>query len=232
MEEAKLYTCTTLEQTVPLKEFRETLVNVPLFSGYCRDCPNCGRYWSCPPFSEPSECLWDRYETIWIFGRKLLLSQELQDEEISMDEMTARSKALLHPEKERLLGELLELERQFPGSLALSAGSCEGCPPKQCARAEGKPCLPPERLRCSLESLALPASTESPPTNGFFGSALPVSAVLLGFSLFRGVWSTPCGLNSSAIAAPFPKFLSRLFGGYSGACPLPLLVCYLSSKGS
>jgi DegV family protein with EDD domain len=87
-------------------------------------------------------------------------------------------------------------------------------------------------LLFSLESLALPASTESPPTNGFFGSALPVSAVLLGFSLFRGVWSTPCGLNSSAIAAPFPKFLSRLFGGYSGTCPLPLLVCYLSSKGS
>ena len=149
----KQYRVEEFEAKVSVQEYREHCLDIPRIRGYCQACENYGKRWSCPPFTEPSECLWDRYETIWIFGRKLLLSQELQDEEISMDEMTARSKALLHPEKERLLGELLELERQFPGSLALSAGSCEGCPPKQCARAEGKPCLHPERLRCSLESL-------------------------------------------------------------------------------
>ncbi len=88
------------------------------------------------------------------------------------------------------------------------------------------------RACCSLESLALPASTESPPTNGFFGCGVAgIGSCYWGFRYSAGS-GTPCGLNSSAIAAPFPKFLSRLFGGYSGTCPLPLLVCYLSSKGS
>lgn len=141
------------EAKVSVADYQEHCLDIPRIQGYCQACENYGRRWSCPPFSEPSQQVWARYETIWIFGRKLLLSQELQDEEISMEEMTARSKQLLHPEKERLLHQLLELEQHFPGSMALSAGSCEECLPNPCARAEGKPCLHPERMRHSLESL-------------------------------------------------------------------------------
>ncbi len=75
MEEQALYTCATLERTVPLKEFRETLVDVPRFSGYCRDCPHCGRYWSCPPFSFDPMTLWMRYEAIHLYVRKLVFTK-------------------------------------------------------------------------------------------------------------------------------------------------------------
>ena len=49
--------------------------------------------------------------------------------------------------------ELFELEKEFPGSVSLSAGSCGMCRGGGCTRPEGKPCRFPEKMRFSIESL-------------------------------------------------------------------------------
>ena len=147
MEEAKLYTCTTLERTVPLKEFRETLVDVPRFLGYCQDCPNCGQFWSCPPFGFDPLTLWQRYEAIRLYARKLVFTKD----RLFPGERRAFEERELPKIKEDMARTLLRREAEAPGSLALFPGKCEWCP--VCARREGKPCRTPDRMRYSIEAL-------------------------------------------------------------------------------
>ena len=147
MEETKLYTCTTLERTVPLKEFRETLVDVPLFSGYCRDCPHYGRYWSCPPFPFDPESLWGRYDRLMLHAQKVTFSKG----RLFPGERRAFEEKELPKIKEDMARELLRREADIPGSLALFPGRCDWCP--VCARTEGKPCRTPDRMRYSIEAL-------------------------------------------------------------------------------
>ena len=147
MEETKLYTCTTLERTVPLKEFRETLVDVPLFSGYCRDCPNWGRYWSCPPFSFDPMAIWERYASLRLYARKLVFRKD----RLFPGERRAFEEKELPKIKEAMARALLAMEAEVPGSLALFPGKCEWC--SVCARIEGQPCRTPDRMRYSIEAL-------------------------------------------------------------------------------
>ena len=57
----------------------------------------------------------------------------------------------LRREKERMMDALLGLERETPGSLALSAGGCTLC--SDCTRPEGQPCRKPEKMRYSIDAL-------------------------------------------------------------------------------
>ena len=77
MEWDALYTVATLDRTVPLDEFRQGLVDVPRFSGYCRDCPDYGQTWSCPPFGFDPAAVWEKYDAIRLYARKLVFAKDL-----------------------------------------------------------------------------------------------------------------------------------------------------------
>ena len=147
MEDETLYTCTTLDRTVPLDEFRRDLVDVPRFSGYCQDCPNYGRFWSCPPFWFDPMTLWQRYDALRLYARKLVFTKD----RLFPGERRAFEATELPKIKGDLARELLAMEAEATGSLALFAGKCDLCP--ACARTEGKPCRMPERMRYSIEAL-------------------------------------------------------------------------------
>ena len=147
MEETKLYTSKTLTRTVPLCEFREGLVDVPRFSGYCRDCPNYGRYWSCPPYDFDPAAVWERYEGLLLYVRKVVFAKD----RLFPGERRAFEAQELPKIKGDMARALLALEAERPGSLALFPGRCDWCP--VCARTEGQPCRTPERMRWSIESL-------------------------------------------------------------------------------
>lgn len=147
MEETSLYSCTTLEKTVPLKEFRRDLVDVPRFLGYCLDCPNSGRFWSCPPFGFDPMTLWQQYDALRLYARKLVFTKD----RLFPGQRRAFEATELPKVKGDLARELLAMEAEAPGSLALFAGKCDLCP--VCARVEGKPCRMPERMRYSIEAL-------------------------------------------------------------------------------
>ena len=147
MEETPLYRCETKTRTVPLEAFRRDLVDVPRFSGYCRDCPHHGRFWSCPPFDFDPMTVWKGYDRLLLYLCKVTFHRD----RLFPGERRAFEERELPHIKAAMARELLALEGERPGSLALFAGRCDLCP--VCARVAGEPCRMPGRMRYSLEAL-------------------------------------------------------------------------------
>ncbi len=147
MEDRKYYTSETLTWTVPMGEFMRDLVDVPRFLGYCRNCPNFGRYWSCPPFDLDPVEIWGRYGQLLLYARKVIFIRD----RLFPGERRTFEREELPKIKGAMARELLALEAKTPGSLALFPGRCDGC--SVCARTEGKPCRMPDRMRWSIEAL-------------------------------------------------------------------------------
>ena len=144
---------TPLQAEVSVEEFVKTCVDIPKFYACCEACPNFQKRWSCPPFSFSVEELWASFHTLVFYGKKIHTPSDWLGQQYSPQEMAERYRLLLAPVKEQLLTEILNMEQLYPGSLALSAGSCNVCGEEKCTRAEGKPCCKPEKMRYSIESL-------------------------------------------------------------------------------
>lgn len=132
-----------LDAIVPVGEYVRTCVDIPKFLGYCKECPSYGNRWSCPPFEKDPMTIWTQYETVRLCGY-VLPNEPGQSVMGALENMEQA--------KDRLMEELLELERTIPGSFALSCGTCRICG-DHCTRPEGKPCRMPEKMRHSIESL-------------------------------------------------------------------------------
>ena len=141
----------TLTAEVRLEEYVKGYVDVERFEACCARCRGWGRTWACPPYDfDPME-IWKSYGSILLYAKKVTLPDEAVDEEHSGEELARIYNELLAPVKRELLGELFTLERETPGSLALSAGGCDIC--STCTRGEGLPCRAPDRMRYSVESI-------------------------------------------------------------------------------
>ncbi len=138
----ELYTVERREAEVFVADYLREFVDVPKFLGYCRECENFGRRWACPPFDFDPVDVWNKYRTLHIYAKIITPGRNTTQGEM---------KDVLFAEKSALFEELLGLEETCPGSLALSAGTCEMC--RDCTRPLGVPCRYPEKLRWSLEAL-------------------------------------------------------------------------------
>ena len=138
---------------VPMKEYLESCVDVPQFLGYCKQCSNYNRIWSCPSHDFDPETYFAAYSQIMIVGHKIILPEELTRKVLTKEEQEPLLKDLLTEPKLTLDKEMLSLEKQHPGSRALSGGSCLYCSPGTCARISGEPCRFPEKMRYSIEAL-------------------------------------------------------------------------------
>lgn len=127
---------------VPVGEFLETCVDVKKFEALCRQCPNYGKIWACPPLGEDPLALWREYETLELHARVLIPGESMGEKEL----MEA-----FREEKLRLSRKVLNLEKNHPGSRSMAASTCLQCSP--CQRVLGRPCLHPEQLRYSIEAL-------------------------------------------------------------------------------
>lgn len=135
------YTVEEYEARVAVSEYMAECVHVETFLAFCRECASYGTIWSCPPFDFSPEAIWQAHETFLIRGRKILTDGAVKPE----------IHKILAQEKRQLLDELLLLEKEYPGSAALSAGNCREC--LSCAKIEGAPCRKPDRMRYSIEAL-------------------------------------------------------------------------------
>lgn len=140
-----------LQKEIAVSDFSRECVDIPRFAECCRLCPNYGRRWSCPPFDFSPEDLWKGYHSLLLQCRVIPVPRALQEQELSQQEINAQSRTLLRPYKQAMLQEMIALERQFPGSLALDAGSCDRC--EDCARDAGLPCRHTDTLCYSVEAL-------------------------------------------------------------------------------
>mgnify|MGYP001660760913 CR=1 FL=1 len=136
---------------VPLTDFKKYCLNIPQTMEACAACPRYGTVWSCPPFEEGPEAFWNSFQTIELFGKKLILSEALREPVYTMDQLTQESKRIMAPYKDLLREDLLNREKGYPGSYSLSVGACEIC--EECTRKKGDPCLHPEQMRPSVEAI-------------------------------------------------------------------------------
>lgn len=141
------------EATVSVEEYMEQCVDVPTFLECCKQCGNYEKIWSCPSYDFDPVDYWNKYQTFQIVGIKIYVPKDLLTQTFEEEERNECMKSIVFPHKKELDDQLWLMEQQVPGSVALSAGSCQNCPPEECTRPEGKPCRHPERMRYSIESL-------------------------------------------------------------------------------
>ena len=117
--------------------------------GYCLNCPNYNKNWSCPPHDFNEFNYIKKYKYAYIISGKIATDKlELEDRD---DVSETFEKA-----RREFSDLLMEEEKKHNGSVALIAGNCYQC--DKCTKADGEPCILKEKLRYSLESLGLKVS--------------------------------------------------------------------------
>lgn len=154
-DQKKNYECTVerYETEVPVEEYVEQCVDVDTFLECCKQCENYNRIWSCPSFDFDALQYWKKYRFFHIIGLKLTIPEELRRKTLTKEEQNQVISQILWKEKAKLSEELFEEEKKYPGSISLSAGSCQNCKKNTCTKLEGKPCRFPEKMRYSVEAL-------------------------------------------------------------------------------
>lgn len=135
----------------PVSDFVKTCVDIPRFLVSCKECPNFDKRWSCPPFNFSVEAIWKQYTGILLYEIKIPISRDLQEKTYAQAELNEISREILAPVKKQMTEDLLVMEKQNPGSMALFAGTCEIC--ENCDKEDGEPCRHPEQMRYSIEAL-------------------------------------------------------------------------------
>ena len=131
---------TVVDRDRYVRDFRD----VATFEECCRQCPNYGNRWGCPPFDHDTLQDLLPYEKVMIVGVKLTPN----DHRMPMEQVYE----LMRPELDRINEHLLELEQKVDGLAFGFVGKCPYCNGVPCARKQGKPCRHPDVVRPSLEA--------------------------------------------------------------------------------
>ncbi|MBF8982745.1 hypothetical protein IZY60_04240 [Lutibacter sp. B2] len=129
-----------------------------IFIGFCKDCKYYNKIWACPPYDFETVDLIDPYKYAYIIGSKIYLNKlngklkELLNNdhvEFVVNEIYKSARAVLDQE-------LMNIENKESDSKVLFAGRCMMC--DICAKGNNKPCIYPDQLRYSLESIGFDVS--------------------------------------------------------------------------
>ncbi len=145
------YQTKKLEGGIDIPTYLKEYVDIPTFLECCKACPNYGNLWSCPPYDFDVEDYWRQFAYIQVYATQILFDREDTQRTYDSCELQQIMEEILGKEKARLAGWMEQKEKEYPGSRALSAGSCMLC--ASCCRKEKQPCRHPERMRYSIESL-------------------------------------------------------------------------------
>ncbi|WP_455645533.1 DUF2284 domain-containing protein [Methanosphaera sp.] len=137
-------------KTVPTKEFYKNYVNLEFTEKLCSECPQYNNNWACPKFEEDVTEYWKKYENIELIATKIVFTEEFLEKTYKQEEIMQIVDNTLFKEKSNITDELMEKEKQYNG-LALSAGYCDIC--SKCSRIDNKPCIHPDLVRHSIESI-------------------------------------------------------------------------------
>lgn len=139
------YTTERFTAEIAVDEYIEKYVAVEEFLECCKACPNYDKKWSCPSYDFDVLEYWKKYDTAYFIAEKIIFDEEYVGKEVSADDVVEEV-------KQALSEELFEREKNEPGSISLSAGSCSLCT-NGCSRLDGEPCRYPDKMRYSIESL-------------------------------------------------------------------------------
>ncbi|MFZ5354040.1 MAG: DUF2284 domain-containing protein [Bacillota bacterium] len=134
----------------------DSYYNPTVITSYCAGCEKYGRYWSCPPHFFDTQAFVNNYNKALIVGMQVFMDADGKDFE-----------EVFHEERRKLGQHMEELASKHEGSKIIIAGHCYQC--DICSRVKNQPCIKPDKLRYSLESLGYEVSSIS---NGIL--ALPI----------------------------------------------------------
>lgn len=140
-------TCTLIWEeplTLPADTLRAVYYHPETLKPLCTVCENYGCNYACPPLSLDVEALLRQYAQAHLLAARLRLPPTLPKELLAS--LYVNAMAVFNRR-------LLACEAAEAGSLAIAPGHCTLCP--RCARADGKPCPSPERVRLSLDAFSL-----------------------------------------------------------------------------
>ena len=136
---------------IAMEDYNKDYVNSDGFLNYCRDRLGYERVWACPQYDFDPEDYWREYKYFHIIGTRVVFDLSGSHEEIKSDGIRKSMKQACLKEKDFLWMKLKKLEKKYPGSLGLSAGSCHMC--SQCTKPRRGGCRYPDEIRYLLEAM-------------------------------------------------------------------------------
>lgn len=134
-----------------LDDLKKELWNIEKFENLCKQCKNYNKVWSCPPYNFSVKEYLNKYKHMYIIGVKIIFDEDTLSTINTKEKISAYTTETLHFIKNKIMHEMLKLEKLYPNSTSLSAGGCNLC--ESCSKLNNKTCLHPELMRYSLESL-------------------------------------------------------------------------------
>ncbi|MEF9921306.1 MAG: DUF2284 domain-containing protein [Anaerovoracaceae bacterium] len=181
----------TFEKEIDVETYIEEYVNVEEFLKYCKQCENYNQLWSCPEYNFHPVEYWSQYDTFYVLGNKIFLTD---DEKTDWEHWLSVAKSSMSDV-------LYEKETHYPGSVSISAGSCQICGENNCTKTIGEPCRFPDKMRYSIESLGGNVGLTVSKLLGIKllwldGDKVPDYFVLVGGLLYSGgISQTPSSTN-------------------------------------
>lgn len=134
-----------------IEELKNNFWDIEKFEGFCKQCKNYGKLWSCPPYNFSIEEYVDRYKYVYIVGVKIVFDEDTLSSINTKEKISSYTNETLHFMKNKIMNEILNLEKLYPNSTSLSAGGCNLC--ENCSKLKNVQCIHPDLMRYSLESL-------------------------------------------------------------------------------
>ena len=144
------YNVERFERNLKMDNIRKNYLNYNKTEHDCRSCRCHSNNWTCPPFEENQNDIWDRYDNIKIIIEKYNFTKEFLEKEATAEELMEYGFNLIHGQKKEIEPELYRLEKELNGEF-LTSGPCVNCP--VCQRSQGNSCIMPDKRKYAMESL-------------------------------------------------------------------------------
>lgn len=150
------YRVNLFQNSMSMHAFRQKYQNQEKFIGFCRECPNYGTVWSCPPLPFSVEQYLYPYRHVYVVCARLDLDEETRRAADTAEKVKTIGWEIIVEAKRNLEDALRTWEELVPGSVSLSSGGCNRC--SRCSRGEGHPCRDEMAMRYSLDAFGFDLS--------------------------------------------------------------------------
>lgn len=148
-----MYTIQYQTVRLPLQTYIRDYRDTEKFIMFCRACNRFNACWTCPPHDFDTEEYLAPYREAYLIGAKVVPEEVLRRICINTEQVRTWGRQIIAEVRTSFDARLLELEATYPQSRAFFAGACRFCQEGLCKRIKGEPCIHPEKIRPSLESL-------------------------------------------------------------------------------
>jgi predicted metal-binding protein len=130
-----------------------------IFMEYCRACKYYNKIWTCPPYDFDLTKLLERYQYAYIIGSKLHMNDLGEDfkELLNNKNLEYVSNEIYRAARDVLDEKIVAIGDEEEHLCVLLAGRCLLC--DNCTREKKLPCIQPEKMHLSLESMGFDVSS-------------------------------------------------------------------------